>query len=150
MRRVFGGFTGVFGALWVAGLVASLRSGELAAALAITVVFVVILVSVLLLFLLRAVGNTHVGPAGLRLRGAFAREFIAWDQVVDIKDRFHPGRGTGWWAVEAQLANGRVRRLPGFYYEGPPPGPFSGPKRDREFDDQLFEVRKRLHHWQNA
>ena len=137
----------VWGGLYVAALVAS---GTVALTLVTTGIFLAIWLPVVLVIGVQAAGSTRIGPAGLRVRGPFTRGFIAWDEIVALKDRYHPTRGSGWWSVEAELTTGRVRRLPGFYCQSPPPGPFSGPKRDREFDDQLFELRHRLRQWQSA
>ncbi|WP_186382335.1 PH domain-containing protein [Amycolatopsis rhizosphaerae] len=150
IRWSFGGFTVVWGGLWIAAAVSALRHGTLAQTLILTAVFLAVWLPAALFITLLAAGNTRIGPAGLRLRGAFTRGFIAWDEVAEIKDRFHQGRRGGWWTVEAHLANGRVRRLPGFYCEGPTPDRYSRPKRDGDFDAQLTEVRRRLRHRQGA
>ena len=150
MRWALGGFTVVWTGLWIAGLIASLRSGTLVTVLIVTGFYLMVMLVAVVAIGIPAAGSTQIGPAGLRLRGVFARGFIAWGEVVEVKDRFHPTRGTGWWSVEAQLTNGRVRRLPGFYCQSSAPGAVSGPKRDAEFDDQLFELRHRLRQWQRA
>lgn len=150
VRWALAGFCGVWGGLWVAALVATLLSGTLLTILLVNGVFLMVMLSAVLVVGIPAAGSTQIGSAGLRLRGPFTKGFIAWDEVAEVKDRFHPTRGTGWWSVEAQLTTGRVRRLPGFYCQSPAPGAFSGPKRDAEFDDQLFELRHRLRQWQSA
>jgi hypothetical protein len=151
-RRIswgLGGFTVVWGGLWIAAMVFG-RHATLVDNLIVSLIFLVVWLPVPLIFLLRVAGRTRVGPAGLRWWGVLAGGFIPWDDVVEIKDRFHPGRGNGWWTVEAKLATGSVRRLPGFYCEGPPPGEYAPPKRDGAFDTQLTEVRDRLRQWQRA
>lgn len=150
VRWSIGGFTLVWGGLWGAFMVVALVRGTLGQALLPALFFLVIWLPVALLMALRTAGSTRVGPAGLRLRGMFTRGFIAWEEVVEIKDRFHRERGSGWWTVEARLASGGTRRLPGFYCEGKAPVAPWVPERDREFDDQLTEVRRRLSQWQSA
>jgi hypothetical protein len=89
-------------------------------------------------------GTTQVSSSGLRLRGLFIRGLIPWSEVADITDRYTQGRNGGWWTVSVQTTKGRKQRLPGFYSEGRAPGGFSRPDRDKEFEDQLWEVRKRM------
>jgi hypothetical protein len=152
-RRVwwsFWGFTVVWGGIWGAATVSSLRAGELSKSLIPIGIFLVVWLPVTLFIARLAIGNTRIGPAGLTLRGMLLTRVIAWDEVTEVKDRFHQGRRGGWWTVEAQLANGRVQRLPGFYCEGPTPDKHSRPERDAEFENQLAELHRRFRRWQNA
>lgn len=151
-RRVswaLGGFTVVWVGLWITAVLLSWH-GRLSTMLVTNGIFLIVFLPVVLILTLRVAGNTRVGPDGLRLRAVFTRGFLTWDEIVEIKDRFHQGRGNGWWSVEAHLVNGRARRLPGFYCESPPPGPFSGPNRDHDFDDQLMDLRLRLRQWRKT
>lgn len=140
-RWALGGFTVVWFGLGVAAVI-SARHGSLASILIIIGIFLAVWLPVGLILTLRIAGYTRIGPDGLRFRGLFTSGFVSWGDVVEFTDRFHPGRGVGWWSVEARLSDGRARRLPGFYCESRNPVvPDSTPKRDKEFDDQLMDLR---------